>query len=199
MPTNRLRHSVAVLCLGLIAPVVSCSVEDASPPTVLRPDVSVNAVVPGLKDYKAWTLVNPERVYLPPQMSVSCLAPDPKWNDRYVDPAAGSYISVYVNDAGRQAMMESRTPKFPIGSVIVKEKHPTKDDTAPELLTVMVKREKGFNPTSGDWEYLVTDGAAKQVQGRGKLANCMGCHEKRKDTDFVFRQYLPEKVSAGLK
>lgn len=173
--------------------------DEAPGATALRSGLSVNAAVPELTDYKAWTLVNPERMYLPPEVSKSCLAPNLGWKDSTVDPAAGSFISVYVNNTGRQAMTESRMPRFPVGSVIVKEKHPTKDDKAPELLTVMIKREKGFNPTSGDWEYLVTDGLAKQVQGRGKLANCMGCHEKRKDADFVFRQYLPKKVIAGLK
>lgn len=172
---------------------------DAPGATALRLGLSENATVPELKDYKGWTLVNPQRMYLPPEVSKSCLARNLGWEDSTVDPAAGSFISVYVNDAGRQAMTESRMPKFPVGSVIVKEKHPTKDDNAPELLTVMIKREKGFNPTSGDWEYLVTDGPAKQVKGRGKLANCMGCHEKMKEADFVFRQYLPEKARADLK
>jgi hypothetical protein len=199
MPTNRVRRSFAVFFLSLIALVVSCSVENTSPATALRPGLSVNAAVPELTDYKGWTLVNPQRMYLPPEVSKSCLARNLGWEDSTVDPAAGSFISVYVNDTGRQAMTESRMPKFPVGSVIVKEKHPTKDDNAPELLTVMIKREKGFNPTSGDWEYLVTDGPAKQVKGRGKLANCMGCHEKMKEADFVFRQYLPEKARADLK
>jgi len=96
-------------------------------------------------------------------------------------------------------MMEEQSPHFPQGSVIVKQKLPTKDSTSPELLTVMIKREAGFNPENGDWEYMAVDGAGKQVLARGKLENCQACHTTVKDVDFVYRSYLPSRVRENLR
>ena len=62
------------------------------------------------------------------------------------NPHADKFITVYVNDLGKQAMMEMRNPDFPKGSVIVKEKLTNQSSAGPELLTVMIKRETGFNP-----------------------------------------------------
>ena len=71
-------------------------------------------------------------------------------------------------------MMEQAKPSFPEGSVIVKEKLPDKSSQTPELLTVMIKRGKGFNNESGDWEYMVVDGSGTKVEAQGKLENCQG-------------------------
>jgi len=96
-------------------------------------------------------------------------------------------------------MMEEKSPHFPQGSVIVKEKLTTPDSSTPELLTVMVKRERGYNPESGDWEYMVVDGKGQSVTERGKLESCQSCHLMEKDTDYVSRKYLPNQVAAKLK
>ena len=63
---------------------------------------------------------------------------------------------VYVNDAAREAIMSGRPAKFPAGSIIVREKLATLDEARPELLAVMVKRARGFNPKAGDWESVFT-------------------------------------------
>src|SRR5436190_17769194 len=78
--------------------------------------------------------------------------------DSKTNPHLKKYIIVHVNDIGRKAMLEEKNPKFPEGSVIVKEKLPEEKSQTPELLTVMIKQRKGFNPESGDWEYMVVDG-----------------------------------------
>lgn len=46
---------------------------------------------------------------------------------------------------------------------------------APVTYFVMVKREPGYDPAGGDWEYLVVapDG---HVEERGKLSLCARCH-----------------------
>ena len=96
-------------------------------------------------------------------------------------------------------MLEERVPDFPQGSVIVKEKLSAPDSTQPELLTVMIKREKGFNAESGDWEYMVTNGTGTEVQARGRLSSCQACHEMNKATDFVYRNYLPRAQQNALR
>lgn len=114
-------------------------------------------------------------------------------------PHRDKFITVYVNDIGRHAMMEEKLPRFPRNSVIVKEKLTTRNSTQPELLTVMIKRESGYDAENGDWEYMVLDGSAKSVQARGKLPACQSCHTMVKRTDYVSRSYLPREALQNLK
>jgi hypothetical protein len=96
-------------------------------------------------------------------------------------------------------MAEEKTPSFPVGSVIVREKLSSEASDKPEVLTVMVKREKGFNPENNDWEFLVIDGSATKIQQREKTGSCQACHLKQKDNDFVFRSYLSDEMRGKLK
>lgn len=114
-------------------------------------------------------------------------------------PHLHKYVSVFVNAVGREEMMTKLRPKFPIGSMIVKEKLGSPDSTKPEVLTAMIKRGPGYNPESGDWEYLVLDGAASTIIEQGKLTRCSGCHRPYEHSDFVTRTYLPETVHSNLK
>jgi len=148
--------------------------------------------------YRQWTRVNPEPLLIAAQNAAACAIPlqsavpaGPHAKDKY--------ITVYVNDVGKHAMLEEQTPHFPQGSVVIKEKLTTAKSTTPELLTVMIKREPGYNPESGDWEYMVVDGTGKKVQERGKLENCQSCHLREQDTDYVSRSYLPINVRTRLK
>ncbi len=89
------------------------------------------------------------------------------------------YAQVYVNPVG-QRVLGAKAPRFPVGTVLVKEKFDNpKGIGTPELLTVMVKREKGYNPACYDWEFLVLDGKAERVLERGKLARCQSCHTEK--------------------
>ena len=144
-----------------------------------------------IRNYRAWTRVNPEPVNMDPAVAAMCAAPTRTQADK--NPHRNKFITVYVNEAGRGAMMKRTNPVFPRGSVIVKEKLAAKDSTSPELLTVMIKRERGFNPASGDWEYLVVNGEGTRVEERGKLSSCQTCHVMNKSTDYIFRNYLPRK------
>lgn len=103
--------------------------------------------------------------------------------------------SVYVNPAGHPAYISEKPTDFPEGSAIVREKFSGKQLLMPELLTVMVKRGKGFNPASNDWEYLVVDGTGSMVLTRGKLDGCNSCHSQKKESDFVFRSFLTKRES----
>lgn len=115
-------------------------------------------------------------------------------------PAAGEaaghediFASVYVNPVGHAAFVSERPTEFPEGSVIVREKISGKQLLTPELLTVMVKRAKGFNTAGNDWEYMVLAGAGSLVLSRGKLGSCHSCHSQKRETDFVFRHSLPKR------
>ena len=140
------------------------------------------------------------RTFLIGAIAALCAAPTATQNKAAAaNPHLDKFITVYVNDIGRRAMMEEKLPRFPQGSVIVKEKLANKDSTAPELLTVMIKREAGYNPENGDWEYMALDGTGKEVRSSGRLESCQSCHMMVKDTDYVFRNHLPSEVRERLK
>src|ERR1044072_5447667 len=160
--------------------------------------------VPDLKDirdYKSWTRVHPTALKLPAPINILCAAPTTQQSadSSHQNPHRQRYFIVYVNETGREAMMSQSKPVFPVGSIIVKEKLLNESDTSPELLTVMVKREKGFNPESGDWEYMVVNGERTKIEGRGKIESCQACHITTGESDYVFRTYLPDTVRSQLR
>ena len=117
-----------------------------------------------------------------------CRTLTPEEQKRYTDdPHYKRYAQVYINPVGQRAI-GAKLPPFPVGTVLVKEKFDNPKGTGtPELLTAMVKREKGYNPACYDWEFLVLDGKAERVLERGKLARCQSCHvlTQYKKTDGV--------------
>ena len=153
-----------------------------------------------IKGYRAWTRVNPVPADFPSALAVLCAPLTPKLLElKSSDPHKDKFITVYVNELGKKAMMHEKKPHFPMGSVIVKEKLPSRESTSPELLTVMIKRVQGYNPGNGDWEYMALDGDGKEVRARGLLEKCQACHQMAEYGDYVHRNYLPAEVREKLK
>ena len=176
---------VAALALLGCAEANSSTQTAALTPTALDHDLAE------LAKYRQWTLVNPKPELMEPQSARDC-AINPGRQES--SPHLRKYISVFVNPVGREQMLTTdQPPKFPAGSMIVKEKLGSRDSTTPEVLTVMIKRKPGYNPESGDWEYLVLDGAATKIVEQGKLTRCSSCHNYYKHSDFVTRTYLPRQ------
>jgi hypothetical protein len=71
--------------------------------------------------------------------------------------------------------------RFPSGSMLV-ELHRGPSSNGP--IFAMVKRDPGFYPEGGDWEFVVTD-ADGWIEDRGALALCARCHAEAA-TDSVF-------------
>ena len=150
--------------------------------------------------YKSWTRVNPVPVSMPSYLAAACfVASADQVAMEENDPHRAQFITVYVNPPGRRSMMEQVYARFPQGSIIVKEKLTTKASTSPELLTAMIKREPGYNPGNGDWEYMALDGDGSKVRARGKLEKCQGCHKMSEGGDFVRRNYLPDAIGKKLQ
>ena len=173
--------------VGLLIVVGSLSALGVIRATRLEPAEPDVAMI--LKGYKTWIRVNSRPFRMSPAVAAACAAPTTSPVSPHLTP--DSYVDVYVNPAGRDAMFTSGAVTFPPGTVIVKEKRHTTDDSDPELLTVMLKRSKGYNPETGDWDFAVLDGKAASVQAQGKLENCMQCHKAMATSDYVFRPYVP--------
>lgn len=144
-----------------------------------------------LTDKALWNRVNDEPYYLTSKLDLQCAAPTAAdyARQRKDNPHASTFITVYVNNAGKEAMFKQQTPRFPEGSIIVKQKVDRKDQN-PLLYTIMRKREPGYNPQVGDWEFSVVGANGKEMLARGKIDNCQSCHVGEATSDFVFRDYV---------
>ena len=203
MPSSRLntlsKLSAAVLLLAASWACVETSGSQKDAPVAREPKRVAGAEM--VAGYKRWSRVNPEPAVFHSRIAIMCALPTAEQRrlEYEENPHRDKFVTVYVNDAGRRAMLEELKPRFPAGSLIVKEKLPARDAAGPELLTAMYKREPGYDPEGGDWEYMVLDGEAKEVRARGKLESCRACHQMYPQTDFVSRNYLPQDVRSKLK
>ena len=111
-------------------------------------------------------------------------------------PHAGAKFLVYGSDA---AVLPVFDPwgKFSEGSLLLKEKL-GREDGKTQLFTGMLKREAGYFPECGDWEFFVANAEGTKVIERGKLANCATCHEEYEKGDYVTKVYAaPVQLSGG--
>lgn len=97
------------------------------------------------------------------------------------------FREVYVNMTGEAVSLGKTAYPYPEGTILVKESFKDSGGKKGDLanITIMVKREGGFDSGNGDWEYLMTN-QAKAVQMQGALGMCINCHAQASDSDFVF-------------
>jgi hypothetical protein len=191
---------VSAFCLAVSGLAISRRTVNVSYTSLAETTAPEPPALEDIQGYKNWVRVNDSPIILPPKIAALCrLASPEEVAAEKNNPHRQKYLTVYVNEIGSHAMLEAKTPIFAIGSIIVKEKLPSKTSESPELLTVMIKREAGYSSAHGDWEYLVLDGKASKIEARGQMANCMSCHESEKDTDYVFRTYRPDDLHQKLR
>lgn len=93
--------------------------------------------------------------------------------------------------------------KYPLGSILVKEHYREKYvgtsplDHTPSFMTVMIKREEGYDPIIQDWQFmkLTTDGEVLIEGNSNNLAVralCVECHRNVSSRDFVFSTYYED-------
>lgn len=93
---------------------------------------------------------------------------------------------VYINSVGSAASSGTSALPYPEGTIVVKESFKSDGGEKGKLtgITVMAKREAGYDPENGDWEYLNVKPDLK-VSAQGRLSGCVSCHSAS-DDDYVF-------------
>lgn len=144
-----------------------------------------------IKDRAALERVTPQPVDMPEKLATLC-----RPAVGISGPHAAAKIHVFANAPAALPIFDP-WGKFPEGSLIVKEKLGT-ENSKTQLFTGMWKREKGYFPECGDWEFFTVDAAATKIVERGKLANCASCHEDFTKGDCVSKDYVkPAQLSGG--
>jgi hypothetical protein len=122
----------------------------------------------------------------PGVFSPSPTASTPKKDKATHEYSGDSFGVVYVNSLAREFVNAAPYVQFPLGAIIVREKLAKADDARPQLLAVMIKRTRGFNPSGNDWEFLMLNGATNKILERQKEGSCLDCHASQKQRDFVY-------------
>ena len=122
-------------------------------------------------NYKKWTTTTTKPFLVADNTRELCEPSTSK--PKALGPHGYRYVHVYVSDNARD-LFEDGKPKpgrFPPGTVIVKEKRSEEKEDKPVELGVMIKREKGFSTTTGDWQYLFVEKDGQLTLGP-RLQNC---------------------------
>jgi hypothetical protein len=131
------------------------------------------------------------RIFLPGDIFAQAPPEAPKEKKATThDDDARIFGVVYANALATDVMnTQGKTggkERFPIGSIIVREKLAKADDMQPQLLAAMIKRSRGFNPKANDWEFLMIDATMTKILEQEKRGTCIKCHAAQKKRDFVF-------------
>ena len=181
------RTALAAALLGLVA---ACRPAQVPPP----------APAPSLRaDSAAWPAVTDGRYVVPSVLMSLCMWPPPERvaairadEAREHGPHIGHAIVVRVNPLGVSAF-RAREP-VPVGTVVVKEKYDldTPESAEPAAVAAMTKREPGYDPAHGDWEYAFEEHAPGESPrvSRGRIDSCIDCHHAAGDRDYLYRPYL---------
>jgi hypothetical protein len=150
------------------------------------------------EDEKIWEFLNYHRAemvrvtatphFVVSSLSLQCVRPSPVPHN----PHGTHWIHVFVSPNATN-IMTSGKGIYPLGTMILKQKFTDPAGEKTEFYTGMRKREPGYNPETGDWEFFTLDQSGSKVTARGKIESCMDCHAKYKQTDFVARSYLAGK------
>ncbi len=163
--------------------------------------------LPELEGYENWKRLSDNPYPVDPSFYFLCALPfgameEMERRGPHVEPA----IRHFANDLAASALAKNEA-SLPVGAIIVKEKLSApfsvsdlgreKDpENEPEPyftlrgLGAMVKREAGYDPGGGDWEYVYA--GEETGAERGRIENCKNCHAKAQATDYLFLSYLKD-------
>jgi hypothetical protein len=191
----------ALTCVAGCNPSEEAAMAATTSPATTRasaPGSSADAVA---RDYAKLTLVTPEAVFVNPELAMFCRGASQEYVERArktQGPHAHTQIRVFMSLAAAEAFKLRQKDEaqpaaaYPVGSIVVKEKKGAfyfvgrgeERSKTHDGVGGMIKREKGYDPEHGDWEYFYFEDAAKVESGR--IASCVACHAGAAATDYVF-------------
>ncbi len=112
----------------------------------------------------------------------------------------GRYVNNFSNEAGKAGYATfEEVGAMPVGSVLAKDSFAVGKDGKVGFgpLFLMTKKEAGFDPDNGDWEYaiILPNGKVMGITkgpGGDKIGFCAECHNGAADQDYLF--FLPEEL-----
>lgn len=190
---------------GLLLGLLACSGADQDPapapadlapgaspaPAAPTPGPDLAALLPAsssVLDTTGFVPLHREPVTVPKAMYLACtIQIQAIGRGPHFDPN----VSFHANPLAADALAEERAI-LPVGSVITKTKRWRADQPRPDALASMIKREPGYDPEHGDWEYVYEDLGQGGTVTRGRLESCITCHSHAAAGDYLYRRYTQE-------
>jgi hypothetical protein len=140
--------------------------------------------------FSTWPSVTAKPVQVTVGFDADCLGPTPEEVRAMKRHGPHVNYSIVVRVSPEAIATYHEGKALPTGAVVVKEKYAYWDASGPlSGYAVMVKREPGYFPEGGDWEYEYVSLVPERKETRGRLANCAACHASAKERDYLFRSY----------
>src|SRR5262245_15032554 len=161
----------------------------------------------GVGDFSSWPTATEKPIHVEHGLWLLCSEPTPEQR-RALDAERAErekthgphhrLLSIVVRTNSEAFLAFHARNNLPVGAIVVKEKHQDSDATEPPVeYAAMIKREAGYDPAHRDWEYVYVVTQPERKVTRGKLELCIGCHSNAKDTDYLFRTYLPQPLAVA--
>jgi len=115
-----------------------------------------------------------------------------------------AYLALYRDDDDDEDEGEEESEgvfqAYPVGTIFLKENYQSSSGKPgdPTTLTLMVKKQKGYDSSGGDWQYLQSDVNGNiLLEGDSRdpaiKAACSDCHSNMAERDYVFSTFLTNK------
>jgi len=149
-------------------------------------DGSENGIsVADVKEYRKMFRVNEKPIDMVKETMFMCAPPGVVYGPHY-DPG----VVYYINEIAKQGLkMYSKKKRFPVGSIIVKEKQERRTEDSVQIITVMKKTREGSGEDS--WAYKMYDTGMwteidlSRQKGASITRSCIECHRQYKNNDYV--------------
>ena len=132
--------------------------------------------VDAFSDYSSWNKVNAEPV-----------TGDTTGFLEKVHGGPTGFREVFINAVGKPTSDGKVDLPYPTGTILVKETYKSDNGAKGKLkdLTIMVKRDPGYDSDNGDWEYLMVT-ASLRIRSQGRINMCIDCHAAGVMDAYVF-------------
>lgn len=151
---------VSVLMLGVMVFALSL-VQMGCPKKVQK---AARKELPYGKNYKGWTKINKRKLISSNHGNTA----------KYV----------YSNSSAHKVFMGVKKMPYPEGAAFVVI-HYNNDGEEQPYAYVMRKMGKDYDPDRGNWRYTIVRVSDWTIEQDGLLANCINCHKKGMQSDFV--------------
>jgi hypothetical protein len=174
----------------LFVSVVQGGFGQTSSPPATDSQSAISEIATGFTNYHQ---ITKSTVFVNPELAALCIGVSSERMEKArikFGPHANAGILIYMNEGAASAFGTNATV-FPMGSVIVKQKQifgywdeNGKSVNGNTGVGGMVKRQAGYDPEHGDWEYFYFEDVKKIESGR--ISSCVQCHSSAKNKDYVF-------------
>lgn len=146
--------------------------------------------LPKPDEFRKWPSVTKDPVPVSQHLMILCRNTTKDYEELRKKHGPHTEETIRVRVKGMDVKAFRKGLPAPVGTIVVKEKL-SSIKSAGDLVAygVMIKREKGYDPGHGDWEYGYVSVQPEKPASRGRLSNCRSCHAGAKGSDYLFRGY----------